>query len=146
MTKILLIIASLLVVGCGEKVSTDTVQLSKDFMQALIVMDKETLQKIKRPYAGSNLNIDNSLPHYHNALKKYAITVDELKYTLQKGNTENVECVVVQSNGSREGNANFPMVNWRLKFTKPENKDIKGLLLYELDSMYGHFTDKGCRE
>ncbi|MDQ7084634.1 MAG: hypothetical protein Q9M36_06750 [Sulfurovum sp.] len=44
--------ASFFMLACGEKVPTDTIQLSKDFMKALIVMDEKTLNKIIHPRAG----------------------------------------------------------------------------------------------
>ena len=142
--KILLITASLFVVACGEKVSTDTVQLSKDFMKALIVMDEKKISEMKHPWAESSLSLQYSLKAQSKALKEYGITLEELTYTVQKGKTDNVECVVVKSNGTRKGNGNLPRVNWRLKFMTDKKKE--GLYLEDLYTMYGHFTDKGCRE
>jgi len=144
MKKILLIMASLFVVACGEKVSTDTVQLSKDFMKALMVMDETTINKIRHRMHGNRLSTEYALKGYPAFFAEHSITADELKYTVQKGKTDNVECVVVQSNGTREGNGNLPRVHWRLKYTTDTKKE--GLFLEDLDTMYGHFNDKGCRE
>ena len=144
MKKVLLLLIILSVIGCSEKVSTDTVQLSKDFMKALMVMDEKKISEMKHPWAGSSLSLQYSLKAQSKALKEYGITYEELTYTVQKGKTDNVECVVVKSNGTREGNANLPRINWRLKFMT--DKKIAGLLLEDLYTMYGHFTDKGCRE
>ena len=144
MIKILLIIASLFMVACGEKVQTDTVQLSKEFMKALIVMDKETIAKVRHRMHRNSLSMEYALKGYPAFFKEHNITAEELKYTVQKGQTNNVECVVVQSNGTREGNANLPRVNWRLKYTT--DKKNEGLFLKDLDVMYGHFNDKGCRK
>ena len=144
MKKILLIMASLFVVACGEKVSTDTVQLSKDFMKALMAMDEKKISEMKHPWADNSLRLQYNLKAQSKAIKEYGITLEELTYTLQKGKTDKVECVVVKSNGTREGNANLPRLNWRLTFKTDEKKE--GLFLEDLNSMYGHFTDKGCRE
>ena len=144
MKKVLLLLVSLSVIGCSEKVSTDTVQLSKEFMKALMVMDEKKISEMKHPWAGSSLSLQYSLKAQSKALKEYGITYDELTYTVQKGKTDNVECVVIKSNGTREGNGNLPRINWRLKFMTDEKKE--GLFLEDLYSMYGHFTDKGCRE
>ncbi len=143
MIKILLITASLFVVACGEKVSTDTVQLSKDFMKALIVMDEKTIEKIKHPKDGGQLNTERNLKPAQKYLLEHSISLTELKYTLQKGLTSNIECVVVQSNGTREGNANLPLIHWRLKFFESKHKE--GLYLKRIDKSYGHFKDKGCK-
>jgi len=143
MTKILLILSALFVVACGEKVSTDTVQLSKTFMKALLEMDEKSIEKIKHPKDGGKLNVKRSLQSKHTLLKEKNITLDELKYTVQKGPSEDIECVVVQSNGTREGNGNLPMISWRLKFNTSDHKE--GLLLKGLDASYGYFKDKGCR-
>jgi len=144
MIKILLIMASLFVVACGDKVSTDTVQLSKDFMKALITMDKTSIENIKHPKDRGKLSIQYSLKSKHTWLKENTITIEELQYTVQKGKTDNIECVVVKSNGTREGNANLPLIHWRLKFSTSKHKE--GLFLKDIDSMYGHFKDKGCRK
>jgi hypothetical protein len=143
MKKILLITASFFVLACGEKVSTDTVQLSKDFMKALITMDEKTIEKIKHPKDGGRLNTERNLKPTQKYLLEHDISVSELKYTPQKGLTDNIECVVVQSNGTREGNANLPLIHWRLKFFEAKNKE--GLYLKSIDKAYGHFKDKRCK-
>jgi len=132
------------IVACGEKVSTDTVQVSKDFMKALLAMDEKKIEEMKHPMADSSLSLEYSLRAQSKAIKEYGITLEELTYTIQKGKTKNVECVVVKSNGTREGNGNLPRLNWRLKFKTDEKKE--GLFLEDLYTMYGHFTDKGCRK
>lgn len=40
-----------------KKVSTDTLQLSKDFMKALIAMDEKIIEEMKHPKDGGKLNI-----------------------------------------------------------------------------------------
>ena len=144
MKKIILIITSLFIVACEEKVSTDTAELSKKFMKALMSLDEKTIEKIKHPKDGGRINIKNSLESKQKRLKEQGVRLDELKYTVQKGKTDDIECVVVQSNGTRKGNGILPLLNWRLKFSKSKYKE--GLLLKDIDANYGHFRDKGCKK
>ena len=146
MTKILLILSALFIIACGEKVSTDTVQVSKEFMKALIVGDEKTIDTIKHPWHDNSLNTEHSLKRYPAFFKEHSITAEELTYTMQKGKTAGVECVVVQSNGTRVDvkGGELPRVHWRLKYTSAEKKE--GLFLQDMDIFYGNFIDKGCIE
>ncbi|MDQ7084633.1 MAG: hypothetical protein Q9M36_06745 [Sulfurovum sp.] len=81
--------------------------------------------------------MEHGLIPYQKFIKNVLYPFEELSYTIQKGKTQDIECVVVKSNGTREGNGDLPATNWRLEFTNDEEKE--GLYLEDVDIFYGHF-------
>lgn len=134
---------SLFVLTYGEKVSTDTVQLSRDFMQALITMDEKTIETIKHPDAGSGLSEKYFLNSEHKALKTSAIKIEELQFIIEKGK-QGRECVIVKSTNTRKTSFGLLPIHWRLGFEK--SKDKENLKLLYLDSIYeaNGYNDNGC--
>jgi hypothetical protein len=144
MKKILLMTVSILVLAYGENVSTDTVQLSKNFMKALIAMDEKTIDEIKHPYAGSRLSKKYFLDAEYKALKASSITPQELKYTVETGKNDKHLCVIVQSVGTRKTSYGLLPIHWRLGFEKSENKENLKLLYLDSINEANGYNDNGC--
>jgi len=140
-----LIMALLLLIGCTETAPVDTVKLSKTFIQAVIEMDEKTIDEIRHDSSGGFMSTEYALKPTNVFLSDKKIkSAEVLKYTVQKGKTENVECVIVQTTDGRIGNGDNPLIYWRFKFQTDEEKE--GLFLINMGQMYGLFEDKGCVE
>jgi len=154
MKKTLLLFSTLFIIACSEntssekivteKISTDTIEVSKNFIKSLMIMDEKIIEEIKHPYAGSDLSIKYFLASEHKALKASNISIEELKYTVELGRDEHI-CVVVESIGTRKTSYGLLPIHWRLGFEKAPNKE-NFLLLY-LDSINegNGYNDNGCR-
>lgn len=144
----------MLLVSCGGETSaeksetknsagTDTIAMSKSFIQAAMKADKAAIKKIADIGRYAGLTSDNNLPPTTQFLNKNFKSADELSYTVQKGKTSNVECVIVKNKDGRKA-GDYLLLNWKLKFRTEEKS--KAMRLYKISRTYSYFTDKGCKE
>jgi len=143
MNKILFILASLVIVTYGKNISTNTVQLSKNFMKALINMDENTIEEIKHSDAGSGLSKKYFLDSEHKALKASTITAQELTYTVEQGKNEHT-CVIVKSIGTRKTSYGLLPIYWRLGFEKIDKDESLRLLYLDSINEANGYNDNGC--
>jgi len=165
MNYILLIMVSALLIACSagdaesdkknsdlliEKESSllnpppfeNAVSAARYFIQAVIDKDEANFNAIKHPKPKSSLSGDYTMTDYRENLRSKIGSVDDLDFTLQTG--DHAECVVVSSNNDKLNGMNLPEIHHRLTFTNAENRE--GLYLFGLDTHYGMFNDKGCKE
>ena len=122
---------SLLVVASSEPVLIDTVKLSKKFIQAVIEMDEKIIEEIRHDGSGAFMSTQYVLKPTNIFLSEKNIkSADVLKYSVQKGTTKNVECVIVETTDGRIGNGDNPLIYWKFKFQIDEEKE--GLFLMDL--------------